>query len=257
MLSLLTMLMLAAGASSAQDLKASWNSFVQAHGKEIRMMPPALSDDDWEALGRQETITHRVKLSNSVHRVYAVRYIDQPPLTLWIAVMDGIHADTLTNVDIHTMATSSEIYSKLYYHLRLPFPATDRHWVLDLCSNSKLYSAASGSAWERNWDLDIRGERSLQDLPEDLQSRDKDSIWVPTSRGAWLFLAVSYGTLVFYQVEADVGGWVPEDLASRWTEWALKSLISGTAKLADRAAIHYNSKHSPIQAPDGTLLPYF
>jgi hypothetical protein len=240
------------------ELKTAWQRFAESESRHLRVSLPTVTDADWTALAYGDTVTHRYRpVDSPIQRVLALRFIDQPPSSVWLAILDGDHAGLppeITNWDFPGATGTAKVR---YTRLDLPFPVSDRHWVIAARSNAELYQATDGAAWERSWDLDPRGETALQELPKSLQAAGEDAVWTPRNRGGWLLLTVSWGTLAVYQLETDIGGWIPDGLVARYAESMLNTLVGKTATLADREAVHYTTGHQPIEAPDGTVVPPF
>jgi len=168
--------------------------------------------------------------------------------------MDGNHAGVEEKITVWPFPGATQTTTTLYQHLHLPFPIADRHWVIRIGSNTRLYEESKHQAWERSWELDPRGPAVLAELPSSMREAASGAIWTPQVKGGWLLVAVGWGTLAFYQLDTDIGGWIPEGLVGRYAESTLKSLFAKTGTLADRAAAHYSAGHFPIYAPDGVAI---
>ena len=239
---------------TAAELAAAWKDLADSGQRSPRYALPLPTAADWRQLADGAVITRRARTDEGGgNRVLAMRFIDQPPVMVWLAILDGRHADLPAEYSEWPLKVEPTAKT-LYQHLDLPFPIADRHWIIAAQSNGELYTRSAKTAWERSWDLDPRGEAALADLPASVREAAGSSIWTPKNRGAWLLLAVGWGTLATYQLETDIGGWLPDDLVTAFALSTLKSLVDKTAALADREAVHYNAAHFPIYAPDGTPI---
>ena len=254
MLTFLAAVACAANATPA-ELDAAWRGFSDSQQRHLRVALPAPTAADWLELANGNTVTHRSRTDHEAgNRVLAMRFIDQPPVSVWLAILDGKHAGL--SVEYSEWTISATPTSKvLYQHLDLPFPIANRHWILEAHSNGELYTKSGMTAWERSWALDARGEAALASLPASVREAGASAIWTPKNRGGWLLLAVGWGTLAIYQLETDIGGWIPDDLVASYALSTLKTLVDRTAALADRVAVHYTTGHNAIYAPDGTPVP--
>jgi hypothetical protein len=241
---------------SATEMLGAWQQFAKRAAGHLCIPLPEVPEADWQALSRGEILTRRFRPADSpIHRVLAMRFIDQAPASMWLAILDGRHADLPKEITNWEFPGATGVEKELYTRLDLPFPLSNRHWILIARSNADLYRATAAAAWERCWDLDPRGEAALSLLPKALQEAGADAVFTPHNHGGWLLLSVGWGTLAVYQLDTDIGGLIPDDLVTRYAVWMLNTLVDKTAKLADRAATHYNAGHKPICAPDGTAIP--
>ena len=147
----------------------------------------------------------------------------------------------------------------LYQHLDLPFPFSDRHWVIIIENTAGLHAATGGAVWERVWDLDPRGQAALSEVPAALQAElgegFTEAIVTPVNAGGWYFLPTEGGVLTIYQVRTVIGGNIPDELVVRYALSTLDELIEHVAELAERAPSHYGAAHYPIVRPDGSAIP--
>ncbi len=248
-----------AGNPTAKELDAVWQKYCGAATQHTQVPLPLTTESDWERLAKGETVTRRFRVPGTpADRVLAMRYIDQAPASIWVAILDGEHGSLSSDLVEWELPGATPTSKVLYQHLDLPFPVDNRHWIIHAVSNGPLYRATGRTAWERGWQLDPGGESSLARLPAALQARGDGAIWTPANSGAWLLLSVGWGTLAVYQLETNIGGWLPEDLVTRFVLSSLTDLIETTEKLADRTPSHYRSGHDPIYRPDGSVIePYW
>ncbi|MBI5511138.1 MAG: hypothetical protein HY903_20445 [Deltaproteobacteria bacterium] len=246
-----------ATAPTAAELAAAWQDLVASGAARVQISLPSPTADDWRTLASGTTIARRFRAGEgAMNRVLAMRFIDQPPVSIWLAILDGKHAGLPPEYSEWQLG-ATPTSKTLYQHLDLPFPIADRHWILIANSNRELYRDSGRTAWERSWALDPRGAAALADLPADVRAKGEGAIWTPKNRGGWLLLAAGWGTLAVYQLETDIGGWVPDHLVAAWALSTLAKLVDKTTALADREVTHYVAGHAPLYTPDGVLIPRY
>lgn len=243
---------------TAKELNAVWKKYCAAAPQFSQIPVPKTTESDWALLTKGEIVTRRFRVPDTpVDRVLAMHYIDQPPASIWVAILDGEHGSLSSDLYEWEFPGATPISKVLYQHLDLPFPIDNRHWIIHAASNRALFRATHGTAWERGWRLDPGGESSLARIPSELQANGDDAIWTPANSGAWLLLSVGWGTLAVYQLETNIGGWLPDDWVTSFALSSLTDLIETTEKLADRIPSHYRSGHDPVCRPDGSVIdPY-
>ncbi len=247
-----------AGPTSA-ELAVAWSTFSgQAQGV-VRLALPDFDGADWERVAGGKVARRRIRgeigvSGGTVDRVIGVAFVPHPVEQVWIGILDDVHASLVSGLTERQLPGTTPSRKVLYQALDLPFPFSDRHWILRISSNEALF--ASTGAWERTWSPDPRGVDALVDVPEEIRLDPAEAVWTPENDGGWLLVPVSTGgTLVVYQARTDIGGVIPDDLVTRYAMARLDEMMEQTTALAERAPRHYVGDHDPIWGPDAAAVP--
>lgn len=247
-----------AGPASA-ELAAHWSVFQGSAAGVATLALPGFSTREWETVASGGVVKRRIRgevgvSGATVDRVVGLALVSEPVEQVWIGVIDDVHASLVEGLTERQLPGTTPSRKVLYQALDLPFPFSDRHWVLQIESNAVLY--ASTGAWERSWSLDPRGTAALVDVDASVRLPLDDAVWTPENDGGWLMVPVSgHGTLVVYQARTDIGGVIPDDLVTRYALARLDEMVAQTAALAERATSHYVGNHYVIYGPDTVPVP--
>ncbi len=213
---------------------------------------------EWQRIARGEASKWRLPAGEGVTDVVvAMAFIDQPVESVWVGLLDDEHASLISGLVEHRLTSSTAKRKILYQRIDLPFPLSDRHWVLAIENNGALYQALAGSIWERTWDLDQRREGALVELPEDLRGDFDDIVWPPVARGGWVLMRVGWGTLLFYHAQTNIGGYIPADWVTSYAMSKLEEMLQEADRLATRIPHHYKTGHVTFRRPDGSVIEPF
>ena len=241
---LLLLLGSAWAAPSADALAAGWAAWQSALG--TARYAPLLEPRDFPRLAQGGIVRHRQHLDDA-DRVYGAVWTDAPREALWIAIIDDQHDTLVGGLTERPLPASTATRKLLYQHIDLPWPVSDRQWVIEITNNRALWAATGGGLWERTWVLgDAQG---AVDAGLTLQG---DAVWLPVNDGGWLLADVAGGTLLAYNVRSVVGGNIPDEASVRWAYSTLDDMLE---HVIDRAAVvpaHYGPAHDPILRPDDT-----
>lgn len=244
----------------------------QGQGSEYPL--PQLEAEDMEKLLKGELIRLRSKWTLDAgvdpetgeaeererHRVMAYQIFPKPRETVWIAALDPhfLGNDRLSEARLETDGASSVWYQLI----DPPWPAKNRHWVIDVSRPKAVPQATNGRAWELMWKLTEGGEAiamevtaagRVKDVPLD---RAKKSRYLEENLGAWTMFELSDElTLVAYQVTIVMGGWIPDRLTARFAKGALEDLMKSVDAATEKVAEHYDDEHEPIWSGDWKPLP--
>jgi hypothetical protein len=177
------------------------------------------------------------------------------PAAVWIAILDDAHNGLSERITEHQLEGSVPGKKRLYQHLALPYPLSDRHWVLNILTDMALYKTTQGAAWRRAWVLDPLGEAVFESLNPPDKGLIQDGIWTPKNQGEWLILPVGEASLVIYRGLFDIGGRVPESISKAVGSQSALDLFNQLQTLSDQIPAHYNAQHQPILAPTGQNIP--
>ncbi len=129
-----------------------------------------------------------------------------------------------------------------YQHMNVPFPFTDRHWVIDVWDNASL---ADGPCWEHPWRLapdgyDAARAAVVAGKVDSLSKKEFDgALKVPVNNGAWVACQVGGETLLVFHAQSVVGGSVPDRLVVDFTMMTLGKLMRGVEGRAATARTWY------------------
>ncbi len=225
---------------------------------------PLLSTKQIDRLLAGEVVKIRQKSGSPDDPQTAVGYIliDEPRNDVWLAALDP-HFLPVKNLREYRIFSDGTGNSSWYQHYDLPWPVTDRHWIVDLSNDLRVNEKTRGKAWELDWNLRVGGEALASKLaregkvPGVTAKMANEAIYTPVNRGAWVAINVRGGrTLLVYHATTVVGGLIPDSLVLRIAMSALDELLYGVAERSVRMPAHYTSSHDPWPGGDGKPLPF-
>lgn len=190
--------------------------------------------------------------TESHHRVVGFLLVPQPRLDVWLTALDPNFSSSSILTD-HRIDRDDTGWSRWYQHVRLPWPITDRHWVIDIDKRRDVFDASQGLIWEHRWHLADGGEQIARDLVargevRGLTAKDiEDAVYLPANRGGWVLVELTPDqTLMVYHVSTDVGGSIPESWIATFAMSQLDELLQQVARAS--ASIHdtYDPTGGPI-----------
>ena len=203
---------------------------------------PKLSHGDLQRLASKKVVKLRETGSaDSAQRAIGLVLLDRPRDAVWVSARneDGSYA-SMSNLKIPAVGA----VERWYQHLDVPFPFTDRHWVIDVWDNHEL--AAAGPCWEHPWRLAASGGDTARasvvaGRVGDLTAKQFDgSLKVPVNNGAWV--ACQFGpeeTLLVFHAQSVVGGNIPDRLVVDFTMMTLGKVLRQVDERAATAAEWY------------------
>lgn len=195
-------------------------------------------------------------------REEAVGYIlvEAPRRSVWLAALDPAFegSDLLTEVRLSEGEDGSSIW---YQHADLPWPISDRHWVIHLAKSRELAERTKGFVWEHHWELADNGAaiaaetvasgRAAPLTPEKVAG----AIYLPHNQGAWTAFSLERDrTLVVYRVSTDVGGSIPESWIATFAMAQLEGLLRRLEEHTQGAAERYDPDEQPITDGFGEVI---
>lgn len=246
---------LSASPPSAEALQSAWGAVQPALRAHARLPTPSFTAAQWQALAAGEVVRQRVPTTDGVDRAVGAAWLPHSIDAIWIGVLDDVHDDLVSGLSETWLPGSTSELKRLYQHLDLPAPFSDRHWVIRITSTRALYEASGGAVWERSWDLDPAGPAALAELPaEFLAGPDapelEGAVWTPVNEGGWTLVPAAGGVLVLYQVRTVIGGNIPDEVVLRYALSTLDELVLHVGELAARAPQHYRAGHYVVRRPD-------
>ena len=151
--------------------------------------------------------------------------------------------------------------SMWYQHLSLPWPITDRHWVVELDKDHEMARSTEGFIWVQQWRLADDGPALAADTVARGAAGDltpakvEKAIYLPANEGAWILFSLDAElTLLAYRVTTVVGGGIPDSWIATFAMAQLRGLLSEIDALAATAEADYDPDVSPIYDGLGALM---
>jgi len=212
-------------------------------------------DGDWQDVSAGEIVSRRVGWSHGPDSVQALYFVEQPLAAVWIAIIDDPHLHLSAELVEYTLAGSSPERKLLYQLLDLPFPISNRCWVLEISNNSLVYERSGGRVWRREWRALDNGPSLLRGLPVELRGDALSAIYTPVNEGSWTLMTVGNGTLVVYEGRADTAGNLPSAIVDRFAQDSVEESLSRLSDIAATSVSHYVEEgHYIILAPNNEPL---
>lgn len=199
----------------------------------------------------------------SAGKAVAFYISDLPKEKLWIAFQDShfvVQESTIEKIYKSDGADKLQWYG----YIDLPWPLTDRHWLVRVWNNHKLAVKTKNAMWEHPWSLIPNGDVLCKDMV--LQGKVKgvsekmfkSAIYLPDSQGVWAMMDLHGATLLVYSATATVGGSLPEGLMMKLLLNGLDSFMrDGEKRARKEVPKHYTSGHQQVYGGDGVLIDTF
>ena len=234
-----------------QELLESQKSSLQKHSS---FGAPDFTDEERTRLGQGKTVWRQEDTEDGKRLVVISGVVHAKPAAIWIAILDDAHNGLSERITEHQLKGSRPGHKFLYQHLSLPFPMSDRHWVLEIQTDTQIYALSGQKIWRRAWDLDARGEAFLSQLDANEKALIKDGVWTPENRGEWLILPQQGESLVIYRGVLDIGGKIPASISQAVSSQSALDLFNQLQDLANKVPAHYDKTHTPILGPSGKMI---
>lgn len=226
---------------------------------------PFLGSDQIDDLVRGEVVRVRRRDprggDDAPERVTGYMLVERPRLAVWLAALDPDFPQNsmLTEVQLDQDDAGGSTW---YQHLSLPWPITDRHWVITLRKDLDLARSTKGFVWSHGWVLAEDGERIARETvaagragdltPDDIA----DAIYLPANEGAWIMFALDTDlTLIAYRVETIVGGGIPDSWIATFAMAQLTGLLREVDEHAETALENYDPDVYAAYDGSGRVIP--
>lgn len=240
------------------------NDHIQRFNAHATYPIPLLTESQIQRLqeGKLVRIREVPKDKGQPQRGIGLKLIPQPRKQLWVGAIDP---------HMSSKAAASEVAmsrpdggARWYQRLWLPWPFSQRHWVIDVNDTHALAVATSGKAWEHHWSLTPNGETLAKELiaagsVDGISSKDAEGfVYTPVNRGAYFAMEMGTGkTLWGFHATTVVGGNISDRLIADFTMMQLKGLFQDTIERGEKASSHYDAAHAPLVGGDGAEIPRF
>lgn len=229
----------------AEALKRSWEQHQPAVDK-LATWPLRFDDEAWARVAAGEVARRREKL-RGIDRIVGLIWVPASQDVTWIAVLDD-HMQLTKGYVTHQLPSSGPDETVEHGSLDLPWPLATRHWVVRIRNNLALRDATQGAVWERAWSSDTTTPTPYREEP---------GVWLQITEGGWYYVAAEGGTLLAYHARTEIGGVVPDDLATRWAFGRLDDMLLRISERTQQVPSHYAGAHAPILRPGAKEIPRF
>jgi len=181
---------------------------------------------------------------------------------LWVASLDP---HLTVDPDLIEKKLAEHNGREIWYgYYKLPYPFSDRHWVIESWNNLALAKATNGASWEHAWQLAPGQESTVfsavrEGAVEGVDAAAVDSaVKTPHNHGAWLVIRLENGkSLLGYHATSTVGGSVPDWIVLQLVHGKLDALLK---RVNDRCTTvvpeHYDAAHPHLEGGDGVPLTW-
>ena len=229
------------------------------------MKIPTLNEKQREQLRNGKVVTMVQKGKGEGGQVSAGKAVafyisDLPKEQLWISFQDPhFQVQESTTEALYKSHGADKL--EWYGYIDLPWPLTDRHWLVRVWNNHTMAQKTNNSMWEHPWRLIPNGKELCADMVaqgkvKNITTSSFDSaIYLPDSQGVWAMIELDGSTLLAYSATATVGGAIPESVMMNYLLNGLDSFMKdGEKRARDVVPTHYKSSHSPIYGGDGVPI---
>lgn len=228
---------------------------------------PALTSKQIEQLLEGEVVRIRRRPDREKpdppERVTGYRLVGEPRARVWIAALDPEFQATglLTEKRLEHDARGASLW---HQYLSLPWPVTDRHWVIRVGPHREVAVTSDNLVWEQFWELAENGEEIARasiaagNLAGITPESAAEAIYVPANEGSWVMFRIEEGlTLVAYRVIARVGGSIPDSWIATFGMAQLSQVLDEVARHAGEVGESYDPELHPTMGGDGEPIPRF
>ena|GEM_PF-4814867 len=188
-----------------------------------------------------------------------------PKAQLWLSFQDN-HFQVQENTIEYRFKSDGIDKMSWYGFMDLPWPMSDRHWVVDVWNNHSLAEKTNNAMWEHPWKLQQDGVREFQPfidagkVKKVSQKMYREAVYLPACDGLWAMMDLEGSTLMVYSATATVGGSIPEGLMMKLLMSNLNSFIKdGEKRAKTQVPKHYRQggSHETMYGGDGKPITKF
>ncbi len=253
----------AAGAERAYDPRDLVTAALEVYNERSDDPLPFLTREQIDGLVDDEVIRIRRRDptlgDDGPERVTGYIVLEQPRLDAWLAALDPEFPE-------NPMLTQTRLErepgrSVWYQHVDLPWPITDRHWVIEVTQDVSLADTTEDFVWAHRWRLmddgpalarrTVASGRAGELTPDDIE----DAIYLPANEGAWIMFSLDHDlTLIAYRVRTVVGGGIPDSWITTFAMAQLEGLLRDVEDRAAAALAEYDPDRAPIDDGHGEII---
>ena len=252
-------------APSTSEISAALKLF-NSHADATVPVPTASQLNDLVA-GKVVKLLDQAHGEDKPRRALAFYYTPLPKELVWIASQDPHFVVQESTTELLMSDNMDQL--RWYGHIDLPWPLSNRHWVVDVWNNHDLAQKTNDACWEHPWK---KVENGLDEviplikknaLPSISMDDIEEAIYTPYNQGATATISFTKdnkndGTLIIYHATTVIGGDIPESLILQLTYAGLDKFLKDLEKRAsEKVAGHYTSGHKIIYGGAGKPLPVY
>jgi hypothetical protein len=249
----------AAAAPNSSDIQAA----VERFNTEAAFPVPIPAEEELELLLGGDVVKFIGSTDTAApgRRATGMKLVELPMWQVWIGCQDMhfVQQKQTTEARLRVNPDGSAIW---YGYIELPWPMSDRHWLVEVWDNHSLASRTGNQAWEHHWKLlevweeEVRTYIAGDGLPGISLEMLDQAIYTPRNEGAWFFMSIGSHTLYGYHAATVVGGDIPEALFTQVVYSGLDSLLKELEIRADTVVpSHYVHGHPVLAGGDGEDIP--
>ena len=243
---------------------ASINKAIDTYNSYAVFSLPTLSSGQYSTLKAGEVITILDQAAqDQPQRAIGILLSPVPPKQLWVSCQDPhfTQQSLTTEKQIHLNSNNS---AEWYGFMDVPWPFSDRHWVVNVSNNTSMASKTQNACWEHPWDLVPAASKKVypyiekDELSNISEEMVESAIYTPTNKGAWALIQVDDHSLLIYHATTVVGGSIPSDLVVKLVRSTLDDMLKDIELRAEKDILtHYTGDHFLILGGDGKNVPHF
>ena len=224
---------------------------------------PLLKNAQVNTLKQGKVVTIIERKTDKAGRAVGMILINTDIKTLWAAYRDALHfqlQESTTEYLLSVIKPDTQIW---YGYLDLPWPLTDRHWIVKTWNNYKLATKTNNACWEHPWQLMKEAESKVEEklgdrkLPANLNP--STAIYTPVNEGAFVLITIEPNkTLLVYHASTVIGGNIPSNLLPNFIASTFKGMLMDMRKRAEKLILgHYKAPHKKINGGDRKPIDHF
>jgi hypothetical protein len=228
---------------------------------------PVLTTDQTEDLLEGKVVRIRRRPARDIEdppeRVTGYRIVPLPRDKVWVAALDPDFQATELLTE-HLVSQEETGVSVWHQYLSLPWPVTDRQWVIRVGMHADLARESGDLVWELVWNLAPGGEDIARasiaagNMGQITPEIAADAIYVPTNEGSWVMFQLEEDiTLVGYRIIARVGGSIPDSWIATVGMAQLAQVLNAVARHADTITGSYDPSVHSIRGGNGEPIGQF
>ncbi|RKZ17368.1 hypothetical protein DRQ53_03735 [bacterium] len=248
-------------AQAAERMRPVVGAAIEFYNEHSEDNLPALGSDQIQELLDGEVVRIRRRPARDQEdppeRVTGYHIIALPRTRVWVAALDPNFqaTDMLTERRLQSDPVSGSLW---HQYLSLPWPVSDRQWVVRVQVQHELARQTTNLIWELSWDLEAGGEELAREsvasglMGAISEEQASDAVYVPANEGSWILFSLEDEiTLVAYRIVARVGGSIPDSWIATFGMAQLTQLLDEVTAHAVQLDDDYDPALEDILGGDG------